>query len=63
MVKKNTELIARIDLTVDKKFNRAEIGYWLNIKYWNKGLIAHALKTVIHTFTKVQKNKDYQFGW
>jgi len=44
---KNEKLIGGIDLGIDRRFNKAELGYWLDEKYWNQGFATEAVKTVI----------------
>lgn len=39
--------IGGIGLVVNKRYKRAEIGYWLGEPYWNRGYITEASKTVI----------------
>lgn len=46
--KENSKLIGSIDFVqYDKKNFSAEIGYVLNRKYWNKGIMTEALKEII----------------
>ncbi|MDY3317878.1 GNAT family N-acetyltransferase [Riemerella anatipestifer] len=46
-LKENNEIIGGIDLGLNKRFNNAELGYWLDEKYWNKGYITEAVKSII----------------
>ncbi len=46
-LKENNELIGGIDLGINKQFNKAELGYWLDEKYWNKGFTTEAVKSII----------------
>ncbi len=43
----NGKIIGGIGLGVEKKFNKAELGYWLNKNYWNKGSTSEAVKAII----------------
>lgn len=46
--KENSKMIGSIDFVqYDKKNFSAEIGYVLNRKYWNKGIMTEALKEII----------------
>ena len=46
--KENSKLIGSIDFVkYDRKSFSAEIGYVLNRKYWNKGIMTEALKEII----------------
>ena len=46
--KENSKLIGSIDFVqYDRKNFSAEIGYVLNRKYWNKGIMTEALKEII----------------
>jgi len=47
-LKENDEIIGGIDLAVNKRFNNAELGYWLDEKYWNKGFTTEAVKSIIN---------------
>ncbi len=40
--KKTGELIGAIGLTVEKKFNRAELGYWIEKNLWGNGYCTEA---------------------
>jgi len=46
-LKSNHNLIGAIGLTVNKRFNRAELGYWVGKKYWNNGYCTEASKAII----------------
>ena len=41
------ELIGAIGLTIDKRFNRAELGYWVGKEYWNQGYCTEASKIIL----------------
>ena len=45
--KKNLQIIGGIDLGIDKRFNKAELGYWITEKHWNKGIATEAVKGII----------------
>jgi len=40
-------LIGAIGLTIDSRFNRAELGYWTGKPFWNKGYATEAANAVI----------------
>jgi len=46
-LKENQELIGAIDLGIDLRFNKAELGYWLAKDYWNLGLMTEAAQECI----------------
>lgn len=51
-------LAGGISLTVDTRFSRAELGYWLGQPFWNKGITTEAAKAVIHfAFHTLHLNK------
>ncbi len=41
-------LIGAIGLTINKIFNRAELGYWIGKGYWNYGYCTEASKAVVY---------------
>jgi ribosomal-protein-alanine N-acetyltransferase len=41
------EFIGGIGLKVEPRFDRAEVGYWLGLPYWNQGLMTEALAAVL----------------
>ena len=46
-VKATGTFIGGIGLKVNKRFNRAEIGYWLGEPFWNQGFGTEALKPIL----------------
>lgn len=46
-LKSNSKLIGGIDLGINRRFNKAELGYWIDIKYWNNGFASEAAKAII----------------
>lgn len=32
---------------INRRFNKAELGYWIDIKYWNNGFASEAAKAII----------------
>ena len=47
MLKENEKMIGTIDLRVDEKDKKAEMGYTLNKAYWGKGYTAEAGKLML----------------
>lgn len=61
-LKPNNEIIGAIGLSVNKRFNRAELGYWIGKPFWNKGICTEASISLIdyafknHDFHKIIAN-------
>jgi RimJ/RimL family protein N-acetyltransferase len=54
------EFIGGIGLTVARRFDRAEVGYWLGQLYWGQGLASEALGAVLRFgFAELVLNKIY----
>ena len=52
------ELIGSIGLVVNKRFNHAELGYWIGVKYWNNGYCTEAAKAILElAFNQLDFNK------
>ncbi len=45
--KAGNDFIGGIGLTLEQRFNRAEVGYWLGEPFWNKGYVTEATGAVI----------------
>ncbi len=57
-LKSNGHFIGGIGLTVEKRFNRAEVGYWIAEPFWNKGFATEATKAIIkYAFKELASNK------
>lgn len=57
-IKNDNSFIGGIGLTVEQRFNRAELGYWIAEPFWNKGYTTEAAKEMIHFgFDKLCLNK------
>ncbi len=41
------ELIGAVGLGIERRFDRAELGYWIGRPYWNKGFCTEAAKAVL----------------
>ena len=58
VLKSTQELIGAISLTINKRFNRAELGYWVAKKYWNQGYCTEAAKAMLeYGFHKLYLHK------
>jgi ribosomal-protein-alanine N-acetyltransferase len=54
------DFIGGIGLTVDRRFDRAEAGYWLGQPYWGRGLMSEALAALLRFgFGELALNKIY----
>lgn len=47
-LQENNQLIGGIDLGIDKRFNKAELGYWIDQDYSGKGYATESAKAVIN---------------
>jgi len=51
-------LIGAIGLTINKRFNRAELGYWIGKEYWNQDYCTEASKAMLeYGFRNLGLNK------
>lgn len=58
ILKSTQELIGAIGLTINKRFSRAELGYWIGKEYWNKGYCTEAAKVMLeYGFNKLYLHK------
>lgn len=52
------ELIGAIGLTLDRQFDKAELGYWIGKPFWNRGYATEAAKAVIeYGFVDLRLNR------
>lgn len=52
------EFVGGIGLKIERRFDRAEVGYWLGVPYWNQGLMTEALAAVLQFgFETLKLNK------
>ena len=57
-LKDGNRFVGGIGLTIEKRFNRAEIGYWIAEPFWRKGMATEATKAIIEFgFDKLGLNK------
>lgn len=47
VLKKEKQLIGAIGLEIDSRHDRAELGYWIGIPYWNNGYATEAARAVL----------------
>ncbi|MCK4907727.1 MAG: GNAT family N-acetyltransferase [Spirochaetes bacterium] len=58
VLKSTQELIGAIGLIIDKKFNRADLGYWVAKEYWNHGYCTEAARAILdYAFDKLKLHK------
>lgn len=54
------ELMGAIGLTIQKHNQRAEMGYWIGVAYWNRGYMSEAARRVLHyAFEDLKLNRVY----
>ena len=59
-LKTTDELIGGMGLHIHKDFNRAELGYWVGVPFWNKGYATEALSAILKFgFEQVELNKIF----
>ena len=57
-LKPTLEFVGGIGLTVDKRFDRAEVGYWLAEPFWGQGLMTEATQSLLkYGFEQLGLNK------
>ena len=58
VLKFTQKLIGAIGLTIDKRFNRAELGYWVVKAYWDQGYCTEAAEAMLeYGFHKLDLHK------
>ncbi|MFI0430921.1 GNAT family N-acetyltransferase [Mariniflexile sp. HMF6888] len=59
-IKISGEFIGGIGLKINKKFNRAELGYWIGQPFWNMGYATEAMEAILKFgFLELNLNKIY----
>jgi ribosomal-protein-alanine N-acetyltransferase len=59
-LKQTQMFVGSIGIQVEKRFDRAEVGYWLSKPYWNQGLMTEALTEVLRFgFEELNLNKIF----
>ncbi|WP_338768336.1 GNAT family protein [Bernardetia sp. ABR2-2B] len=54
----NLEFIGGVGLLLDKKHNKAELGYWIGEPFWSKGFVSEAVEKIIEFgFETLKLNK------
>ena len=57
---KENEFLGGVGLRVNKRFDRAELGFWLGEPFWNRGYVTEAVKrTLQFGFEELDLNKIY----
>lgn len=52
------QLIGAIGLTIERRFERAELGYWIGEPYWGSGYCSEAAKRIVrHGFENLRLNR------
>ncbi|OFW54113.1 MAG: GNAT family N-acetyltransferase [Actinobacteria bacterium RBG_13_35_12] len=58
ILKSTKELVGAIGLNIEKRFNRAELGYWIGKEYWNQDYCTEASKAMLeYGFRNLGLNK------
>jgi RimJ/RimL family protein N-acetyltransferase len=56
----NGELLGAVGLAIVSQFERAELGYWMGVPYWNKGYCTEAAAAVVeYAFTQLNMHRLY----
>ena len=57
--KSNDVLMGCIDfMAISKRNQKAEIGYWIGVEFWNKGFVTEAMKAMVrYGFEELKLNK------
>ncbi|MCW9705831.1 GNAT family N-acetyltransferase [Fodinibius salsisoli] len=56
------KVMGGIGLKVNKRFNRAELGFWLGEPFWSKGYITEGVEAVLEFgFNELELNKIFAF--
>ena len=45
--KANSELLGTVGLTIERRFNKANLGYWIGKPYWGRGFATEAAGVVV----------------
>jgi RimJ/RimL family protein N-acetyltransferase len=57
-LRSTAELIGAIGLVINRRFDRAELGYWIGCPYWNRGYCTEAGHAVLqYGFSKLGLNR------
>jgi ribosomal-protein-alanine N-acetyltransferase len=56
------ELVGAIGLAVSRRFDRAELGYWIGRPYWNQGYCTEAGRAALwYGFTELELNRIHAY--
>lgn len=51
-------LLGAVGLTIERELNKAELGYWIGVPYWNRGYATEAAEAVLrYGFAVLQLNR------
>lgn len=51
-------LLGAVGLTIEREVNKAELGYWIGVPYWNRGFATEAAESVLrYGFAVLQLNR------
>ncbi|NQV42713.1 MAG: GNAT family N-acetyltransferase [Candidatus Marinimicrobia bacterium] len=54
----SNELVGAVGLKVNRRFNRAELGYWVGKPFWGQGFATEASEAILaYGFEKIKLNK------
>lgn len=60
VLKKSNQIVGAIGLHPNTEHNRAEVGYWIAVPYWNRGLATEALHEILaYGFNELGFHKMY----
>jgi RimJ/RimL family protein N-acetyltransferase len=60
ILRETGELLGAIGLTINRRFDRAELGYWIGVPYWGCGYCTEAGHAVLeYGFTELDLNRIY----
>lgn len=55
-------VMGAIGLHVDSNHDRAEIGYWIGVPFWNRGYVTEAAKVIVeYVFNTLNLNRVFAF--
>jgi len=58
--KTDNQLAGAISLTINERFNNAEMGYWIGVPYWNKGYCTEAARVLLdYGFNDLNLNRIF----
>jgi ribosomal-protein-alanine N-acetyltransferase len=62
VLRDGAEPMGAIGLHVDRNHDRAEIGYWIGVPYWNRGYVTEAANAIVgYVFDSLGLNRVFAF--